>query len=62
LLTRNLSDVEKLPIQIRALKVAQLAELAELLASLFNYLGGPIEFDELVSARGCDSGNQRSAD
>jgi DNA-directed RNA polymerase specialized sigma24 family protein len=41
--TRNLSDVENLPAQVRKPR-----ELAETVASLFNYLGGPIEFDELV--------------
>ena len=46
--TRNLSDIEKLPTHIRALKSGKSQQLAELLASLFNYLGGPIEFDELV--------------
>ncbi len=47
--TRNLPDIEKLPTHIRALKSDKPQQLAELLASLFNYLGGPIEFDELVS-------------
>ena len=42
---RNLSDVEKLPAQVRKPQ-----ELAETVASIFNYVGGPIEFDELVSA------------
>jgi DNA-directed RNA polymerase specialized sigma24 family protein len=46
--TRNLSDIEKLPAHIRALKSDKPQQLAELIASLFNYLGGPIEFDELV--------------
>ncbi|HET6977952.1 MAG TPA: hypothetical protein VFI24_16605 [Pyrinomonadaceae bacterium] len=46
--TRNLPDIEKLPSPIRALKSDKPQQLAELLASLFNYLGGPIEFDELV--------------
>src|SRR5215213_2054209 len=41
---RNLSDVENLPAQMR---VPQ--ELAETVASVLNYLGGPVEFDELVS-------------
>jgi DNA-directed RNA polymerase specialized sigma24 family protein len=43
--TRNLSDVENLPAQIRKSQ-----GLAETVASIFNYLDGPIEFDELVSA------------
>ena len=47
--TRTLPDIEKLPTHIRALKSDKPQQLAELLASLFNYLGGPIEFDELVS-------------
>ena len=46
--TRNLPNIEKLPAHIRALKSDKPQQLAELLASLFNYLGGPIEFDELV--------------
>ena len=46
--TRNLPDIEKLPTQIRALRSDKPQQLAELIASLFNYLGGPIEFDELV--------------
>ena len=41
--------MEKLPTHIRGLKSDKPQELAQLLASLFNYLGGPIEFDELVS-------------
>ena len=48
--TRNLPEIEKLPTNIRALKSDKPQQLAELLASLFNYLGGPIEFDELVSS------------
>ncbi len=42
---RNLSDIEKLPAHIRKAQ-----ELAETVASLFDYAGGPIEFDELVTA------------
>jgi len=42
---RKLSDVEKLPAHIR-----KAGELAETVASLFDYAGGPIEFDELVTA------------
>jgi RNA polymerase sigma factor (sigma-70 family) len=41
---RKLADIENLPAHIRAPK-----ELAEAVASIFNYVGGPIEFDELVS-------------
>ena len=47
--TRTLPDIEKLPNNIRGLKSDKPQQLAELLASLFNYLGGPVEFDELVS-------------
>lgn len=43
---RNLSE---LPAQIRTSKSNKPQELAEAVASVFNYLGGPIEFDELVS-------------
>lgn len=46
--TRSLPEIEKLPPHIRALKSDKPQQLAELIASLFNYLGGPIEFDELV--------------
>ena len=46
--TRSLPEIEKLPAHIRALKSEKTQQLAELIASLFNYLGGPIEFDELV--------------
>ena len=43
--TRNLSDVENLPANLRKPQ-----ELAETVAGIFNYVGAPIEFDELVSA------------
>jgi len=43
--TRNLSDVQNLPAQLRKPQ-----ELADTIASIFNYVGGPIEFDELVGA------------
>lgn len=46
---RNLAEVEKLPAQIRSLKVGKPQELAETIAAIFNYAGGPVEFDELVS-------------
>lgn len=46
---RSLVDVEKLPADIRALKSDKPQELAESIAKIFTYLGGPIEFDELVS-------------
>ena len=42
---RNLADVENLPAQIRKPR-----ELAETVAGIFNYVDGPIEFDELVGA------------
>ena len=47
---RHLSDVEALPNHIRALKSEKPQELAEAVAAIFNHVGGPIEFDELVSA------------
>ena len=46
---RNLAEVEKLPVNLRALKTSKPQELAEAIATIFNYAGGPIEFDELVS-------------
>ena len=46
---RNLADVEKLPAHIRALKSDKSQQLAETVAGIFNFLGGPVEFDELVS-------------
>jgi RNA polymerase sigma factor (sigma-70 family) len=46
---RNLSDVENLPSHIRALKSDKPQELADAIASILNYVGGPVEFDELVS-------------
>ena len=46
---RNLSDTENLPAHIRGLKSHKPQELAEAVASIFNYIDGPIEFDELVS-------------
>ena len=46
---RNLSEIEKLPAQLRSLKIAKPQELAAAIASIFNYAGGPIEFDDLVS-------------
>jgi len=47
--SRGLSDLEKLPAHIRALKSDKSHELAETIAGIFNYLAGPIAFDELVS-------------
>jgi len=44
---RNLSDVENLPAHLRSIKRDKLADAV---AGFFNYVGGPIEFDELVSS------------
>src|ERR1043165_1941783 len=46
---RSFTDVEKLPAHIRALKSDKAQQLAETVASILNFLGGPVEFDELVS-------------
>lgn len=46
---RQLSDVESLPTHIRALKSGKPQELAQAIAAILDYIGGPIEFDELVS-------------
>ncbi|MGH9906612.1 MAG: hypothetical protein ACRD8U_13640 [Pyrinomonadaceae bacterium] len=47
----TLADDERLLGQIRVLQTGrQQAELSDILAAIFNHLGGPIEFDELVSA------------
>ena len=43
---RNLSDLENLPAHLRAIKKDKLAEAV---AGIFNYVGSPVEFDELVS-------------
>jgi RNA polymerase sigma factor (sigma-70 family) len=45
----NLVEVERLPAHIRALKSDKAQQLAETISSIFNFLGGPVEFDELVS-------------
>ncbi len=42
---RNLSNLENLPAQVRKAR-----GLPETVSSIFNYVDGPIEFDELVSA------------
>src|SRR6185312_8501626 len=47
---RHLSDVAALPNHIRTLKSEKPQELADAVATILNYVGGPIEFDELVSA------------
>jgi DNA-directed RNA polymerase specialized sigma24 family protein len=46
----NLSDNEGLLTHIRMLKAGRQRELSDALAAIFNHLGGPIEFDELVSS------------
>ena len=46
---RSRPDIEKLPGQIRSLKIAKPQELAEAIATIFNHAGGPVEFDDLVS-------------
>jgi RNA polymerase sigma factor (sigma-70 family) len=47
---RHLSDIEALPNHIRTLKSDKPQELADAVAAILNHVGGPIEFDELVSA------------
>ena len=47
---RYLSEVEGLPNHIRTLKSDKPQALADAVAALLNYVGGPVEFDELVSA------------
>jgi RNA polymerase sigma factor (sigma-70 family) len=46
----ELSEVEGLTAHVRMLKGGRPQELADALAAIFNHLGGPVEFDELVSA------------
>ena len=46
----HLSDGEGVPAHIRTIKSGRQQELGDALAAIFNHLGGPIEFDELVSA------------
>ena len=45
----GLSDVEELAAHVRLLKGGRQQELAEALAAVFDHLGAPVEFDELVS-------------
>jgi RNA polymerase sigma factor (sigma-70 family) len=45
---RNIAEVEKLPAHIRSLRIAKPQELAEAVASILNFAGGPVEFDDLV--------------
>ena len=47
---RHLSDVETMPNHIRTLKSEKQQELADAVATILNHVGGPIDFDELVSA------------
>ncbi|HEX7318220.1 MAG TPA: sigma-70 family RNA polymerase sigma factor [Pyrinomonadaceae bacterium] len=46
----ELSESSGLAEQVRVIKGGRQHELADALAALFNHLGGPVEFDELVSA------------
>lgn len=46
----RLSDNEELLAHIRLLKSGAYQNLGDALAAVFNYIGGPIEFDDLVSA------------
>ncbi len=43
-------EIDRLPAHLRTLKTSKPQELAEAVAAIFNHLGGPVEFDELVSA------------
>lgn len=45
-----LSDVEELTAHVRMLKGGRQQALSDALAAVFKHLGGPVEFDELVSA------------
>jgi RNA polymerase sigma factor (sigma-70 family) len=47
--THNISAVEKLPAHVRTLRSDKPQELADTVASIFNYAGSPIELDELVT-------------
>jgi DNA-directed RNA polymerase specialized sigma24 family protein len=49
---RQLADDEGLLAHIRLLKSGKQQELGDALAAIFNHLGGPIQFDELVTALG----------
>jgi RNA polymerase sigma factor (sigma-70 family) len=46
----ELSDVEGLPAHVRTLKSDRPQEMGDALAAIFNHVGGPVEFDELVRA------------
>ena len=45
----ELANAEQLQTQIRTLKSGKQQELGEAVATVLNYAGGPVEFDELVS-------------
>lgn len=45
-----LSDDDGLVAEIRSLKTGRQQEWGDVLGAVFNHLGGPVEFDELVSA------------
>lgn len=53
---RHLSAVEALPNHIRTLKSDKPQELADAVAAILNHVGGPIEFDELVTAIATNQG------
>lgn len=44
------SDDEKLLVHVRAVKSGKAHELSDALAAIFDFLGGPIDFDELIGA------------
>src|SRR5262249_8843068 len=46
---RELSDCQGLLAQVRVLNTGKQHELAGVLAAMFNLLGGPVDFDELVT-------------
>jgi len=47
---RQMLEIERLPTRLRTLKSSGPQEIAEAVAAIFNHVGGPVEFDELVSA------------
>src|SRR5215212_4882978 len=47
---RVVLELEKLPTHLRTLPGSKPQELADTIAAILNHLGGPVEFDELVSA------------
>ncbi len=46
--TRQVLELERLPAVLRTPKSGKPQEIAETVAAIFNHLGGPVEFDELV--------------